>query len=67
MRKLKQYTLNAAIIVGSTVAAVLAVTALDTIGETAGRVAVALMALGFMALVAKMPNPANGRHRKGGN
>jgi hypothetical protein len=64
MRKIKQYLTNAAIIAGGTVATVLAVTALDTIGETAGRIAVALMALGFMALVAKMPNPASGKHRK---
>ena len=64
VRTVKRYALNAAIIAGGTVATVLAVTALDTIGETAGRVAVALMALGFMALVAKMPNPASGKHRK---
>jgi hypothetical protein len=64
VRTVKRYALNAAIIAGGTVTAVLAVAALDTIGETAGRIAVALMALGFMALIAKMPNPASGKHRK---
>ena len=64
MNKLKNYLINAALIAGGTVVVVLAITALDLIGETAGRIAVAIMALGFMALVAKMPNPASGKHRK---
>lgn len=65
MRKLKGYILNAALIAGGTVTLLLAGRALDTIGETAGRIAVAIMALGFMALVAKLPNPASGRHARG--
>jgi hypothetical protein len=64
VRTVKRYALNAAIIAGGTVTAVLAAAGLDTIGETAGKIAAALMALGFMALVAKMPNPASGKHRK---
>ena len=65
MRKIKGYILNAAIIAAATVTLLLAGRALDTIGETAGRIAVAIMALGFMALVAKLPNPASGRHARG--
>jgi hypothetical protein len=65
--KVKSYLTNTALIAGGTVATVLALTALDGIGETAGRVAVAIMALGVMALIAKMPNPTSGRHAKGRN
>lgn len=65
MNKLKNYLINAALTAGGTVVVVLAITALDLIGETAGRIAVAIMALGFMALVAKMPNPTSGRHARG--
>ena len=64
MRKLKGYILNAALIAGGTVTLLLAGRALDTIGETAGRIAVAIMALGFMALISKLPNPASGRHSR---
>tara|TARA_R110000822_G_scaffold62958_1_gene154965 strand:+ start:107 stop:337 length:231 start_codon:yes stop_codon:yes gene_type:complete len=64
VNKLKQYITNAALIAGGTMTTVLAITALDLIGETAGRIAVAIMALGFMALLSKMPNPGNGKHRE---
>jgi hypothetical protein len=64
VRTVKRYALNAAIIAGGTVTAVLAAAGLDTIGETAGRIAVALMALAFMALMAKLPNPTSGRHAR---
>tara|TARA_R110000822_G_scaffold113133_1_gene244238 strand:+ start:206 stop:406 length:201 start_codon:yes stop_codon:yes gene_type:complete len=64
VNKLKNYLINAALTAGGTVVVVLAITALDLIGETAGRIAVAIMALGFMALVAKMPNPTSGRHAR---
>ena len=64
MSKLKGYITNAAIIAAGTVTLLLAGRALDTIGETAGRIAVAIMALGFMALMAKLPNPASGRHAR---
>lgn len=65
MNKIKSYLINTALIAGGTVAVTLAITALDDLGETAGRIAVAIMALGFMALVAKLPNPASGRHARG--
>ena len=65
MNKIKQYITNAALIAGGTVTVVLAGHALDLIGETAGRIAVAIMALGFMALISKLPNPSSGRHARG--
>ena len=64
MHKIKSYLTNAALIAAGTVTTVLAVNALNLIGETAGRIAVAIMALGFMALLSKMPNPGNGKHRE---
>jgi hypothetical protein len=64
MHKVKSYLTNAALIAGGTVTVVLAGHALDLIGETAGRIAVGIMALGFMALISKMPNPGNGKHRE---
>jgi hypothetical protein len=64
MHKVKEYLTNAALIAGGTVTVVLAGHALDLIGETAGRIAVGIMALGFMALISKMPNPGNGKHRE---
>jgi hypothetical protein len=64
MHKIKSYLTNAALIAAGTVTTVLAVNALNLIGETAGRIAVAIMALGFMALLSKMPNPGNGKHRQ---
>lgn len=65
MHKVKSYLTNAALIAGGTVTVVLAGHALDLIGETAGRIAVGIMALGFMALISKLPNPASGRHARG--
>ena len=64
MHKIKSYLTNAALIAAGTVTTVLAVNALNLIGETAGRIAVAIMALGFMALLSKIPNPGNGKHRE---
>ena len=64
MHKIKSYITNAALIAGGTVTVILAGHALDTIGETAGRIAAAIMALGFMALISKLPNPASGRHAR---
>ena len=64
MHKVKSYLTNAALIAGGTVTVILAGHALDLIGETAGRIAVGIMALGFMALISKMPNPGNGKHRE---
>ena len=65
MRKLKQYLTNAALISGGTVTLLLAITALDLLADTAARIAAAIMALGFMALISKLPNPASGRHARG--
>ncbi len=64
MHKVKSYLTNAALIAAGTVTTVLAVNALNLIGETAGRIAAAIMALGFMALLSKIPNPGNGKHRQ---
>ena len=64
MHKITRYLTNAALIAAGTVTTVLAVNALNLIGETAGRIAAAIMALGFMALLSKIPNPGNGKHRE---
>ena len=63
MNKLKSYTLNAAIVAAGGAIAGLAIGALLELEDTAGRIIGAILALGVMALIAKLPTPGNGRHR----
>ena len=65
MNKIKGYALNALIIAAAGVTAGLAIGALWQLPAAAERALGAILALGVIALVAKIPTPGAGRHKRG--